>query len=252
MSESQFIYGFHAVKSKIKQSIQSIIKVYIDQNRNDHRLREVLELLRESGRDIKINKVDSEKLSYLAGGENVHQGIVVEILASGINTSYKNFDEFLDENESKESCLILMLDGIQDPHNLGACLRVADVFGVDAVVAPKDRAVGLSSTVAKVASGAVENIPYFTVTNLARTIEDLKNDFGFWVVGTAMEDAKFLAEVNLKQHKKLVLIMGAEGAGIRRLTRESCDELVKIPMFGQVESLNVSVATGICLYEIKR
>jgi 23S rRNA (guanosine2251-2'-O)-methyltransferase len=151
--------------------------------------------------------------------------------------------------ELVEPAFLLILDGVQDPHNLGACLRVADAMGVHAVVAPKDRATGLTATVHKVASGAAETVPFVAVTNLARTLRDLK-DKGIWVVGAASSEAAALFEAKLSG--PLAMVMGAEGEGMRRLTRDTCDELICIPMLGQVESLNVSVAAGICLYEARR
>jgi 23S rRNA (guanosine2251-2'-O)-methyltransferase len=151
--------------------------------------------------------------------------------------------------DATEPPLLLILDGVQDPHNLGACLRVADGMGVHAVVAPKDRAVGLNQTVHKVASGAAEAVPFITVTNLARTLRDLK-DKGIWVAGTGETGSVSLYEAKLEG--PLALVLGAEGEGLRRLTLETCDQLISIPMLGQVESLNVSVAAGICLYEARR
>jgi len=158
-----------------------------------------------------------------------------------------DLDQLVEQNGA--GLLLLVLDGIQDPHNLGACLRVADAMGVQAVVAPRDRAVALSPTVAKVASGAVDTVPYITVTNLARTLRDLKDD-GVWVVGTDDGATEDLMAAQFKS--PMAWVLGAEGAGLRRLTRETCDQLVRIPMFGAVESLNVSVAAGICLYEARR
>jgi 23S rRNA (guanosine2251-2'-O)-methyltransferase len=158
-----------------------------------------------------------------------------------------SLDEVLDD--LAEPAFLLVLDGVQDPHNLGACLRVADAMGVQAIVAPKDRATGLNATVHKVASGAAESVPFIAVTNLARTLRELK-DKGIWVVGAADGEARTLFDAKLAG--PLALVMGAEGEGMRRLTRENCDELISIPMLGQVESLNVSVAAGICLYEARR
>jgi 23S rRNA (guanosine2251-2'-O)-methyltransferase len=158
-----------------------------------------------------------------------------------------SLNEVLDD--LAEPAFLLVLDGVQDPHNLGACLRVADAMGVQAIVAPKDRATGLNATVHKVASGAAESVPFIAVTNLARSLRELK-DKGIWVVGASGDGAGTLFDANLSG--PLALVLGAEGEGLRRLTRETCDELVSIPMFGQVESLNVSVAAGICLYEARR
>jgi 23S rRNA (guanosine2251-2'-O)-methyltransferase len=160
-----------------------------------------------------------------------------------------SLDDLLDTLEGKDAPLILVLDGVTDPHNLGACLRVADGAGAHAVIAPKDHAVGVNATVAKVASGAAETVPYFMVTNLARTLNELK-ERNIWIIGTSDDAPKTLFDVDLKGPTALVL--GAEGDGMRQLTRKTCDELVNIPMQGAVESLNVSVASGVCLYEARR
>jgi 23S rRNA (guanosine2251-2'-O)-methyltransferase len=161
---------------------------------------------------------------------------------------YQDIDDIL-ESELSEPVLLLILDGVEDPHNLGACLRVADAMGVHAVIAPKDRAVGLNATVRKVACGAAETVPFITVTNLARTLRELKEK-GVFVIGTSAEANSELPQAQLQG--PLAIVLGAEGTGLRRLTEENCDSLIKIPMLGTVESLNVSVASGICLYEIRR
>lgn len=181
-----------------------------------------------------------------SSGGHGHQGVAARV--SEIKMVH-SLDELLEGIEKIESALILVLDGVTDPHNLGACLRVADGAGAHAVIAPKDHAVGINATVAKVASGAAETVPYFMVTNLARTLNELK-ERNIWIIGTSDDAPKTLYQVDLKGPTALVL--GAEGDGMRQLTRKTCDELISIPMCGGVESLNVSVASGVCLYEARR
>jgi len=190
-------------------------------------------------------EADGPRLAKLSGGHG-HQGVAARV--SEIKMVH-SLDELLEGIEKIESPLILVLDGVTDPHNLGACLRVADGAGAHAVIAPKDHAVGINATVAKVASGAAETVPYFMVTNLARTLNELK-ERNIWIIGTSDDAPKTLYQVDLKGPTALVL--GAEGDGMRQLTRKTCDELISIPMCGGVESLNVSVASGVCLYEARR
>jgi 23S rRNA (guanosine2251-2'-O)-methyltransferase len=190
-------------------------------------------------------EADGPRLAKLSGGHG-HQGVAARV--SEIKMVH-SLDELLEGIEKIESPLILVLDGVTDPHNLGACLRVADGAGAHAVIAPKDHAVGINATVAKVASGAAETVPYFMVTNLARTLNELK-ERNIWIIGTSDDAPKTLYQVDLKGATALVL--GAEGDGMRQLTRKTCDELISIPMSGAVESLNVSVASGVCLYEARR
>jgi 23S rRNA (guanosine2251-2'-O)-methyltransferase len=191
-------------------------------------------------------QVDRARLDGLAGMNGRHQGVIARVIDTPI--PYKDIHDIL-ESDLKEPPFFLILDGVEDPHNLGACLRVADAMGVHAVIAPKDRAVGLNATVRKVASGAAETVPFIAVTNLARTIRELK-EAGVFVVGTTMDAPSTL--LNIKLDGPIAIVLGSEGDGIRRLTAETCDALVTIPMFGSVESLNVSVASGICLYEARR
>lgn len=195
------------------------------------------------GLQIGVSELSRDELDKMAQG-GVHQGVVANV---GANTSaLMTLDDLF---EKSESLFLLVLDGVQDPHNLGACLRVADAAGVDAVIAPKDNAVSLTPTVRKVASGAAETVPYIQVTNLARTLQELK-DRGIWLYGAAGEAEDSIFEKKLE--RPLAIVMGAEGKGLRRLTRDHCDFLVKIPMEGAVDSLNVSVATGICCFEVVR
>ena len=193
---------------------------------------------------VKVVAVDAKRLEGMAGGGTRHQGVVARV--SG-QSRHVTLDDVLDTLE--EPPLLLVLDGIQDPHNLGACLRVADAVGAHAVIAPKDRAVGLTQTAIKVASGAAETVPYIAVTNLARTLRELK-ERDICVIGTAADAPHELYAAEWPQATAWVL--GAEGDGMRRLTRETCDQLVSIPLFGSVSSLNVSVAAGVCLYEARR
>jgi len=241
MAESRIIHGFHAVTARLRQNADSVRELYLDTQRKDPRARDLLKLAQANG--VRIIQVDGKRLDGMTGNAR-HQGVVARVDAA---RKVQHLDDVLDT--LTEPALLLVLDGVQDPHNLGACLRSADAFGVHAVIAPKDRAVGINATVEKVACGAAETVPYITVTNLARTLRELK-ERDIWVVGMDSD-----AETNLYdvQHKGgLALVLGAEGEGMRRLTRETCDQLTRIPMQGSVESLNVSVSTGICLYEARR
>jgi len=237
----QQIFGFHAVMSRLKRHHASVREIYLDESRRDPRMQALLALTKEH--NIRVIPVNSDRLGGMTGNAR-HQGVVARVEAVVLP---HDLDDILDDLTVPP--LLLVLDGVQDPHNLGACLRVADAAGVHAVIAPKDRAVGLNATVAKVASGAAENVPYITITNLARTLRELK-DRGIWLVGADDTAEKSIFGASLTG--PMALIMGAEGSGMRRLTRELCDLLVHIPMAGTVESLNVSVASGICLYEAVR
>ena len=241
MSSPKVLFGFHAVGVRLKTTPRSIIEIYYEPTRRDARMRQFLERANEAG--VRLIEADGMRLAKLAGSHG-HQGVAarVEILAQ---TS--SLDDLLDGIEGPP--LLLVLDGVTDPHNLGACLRVADGAGAHAVIAPKDHAVGVNATVAKVASGAAETVPYFMVTNLARTLNELK-ERSIWCIGTSDGTSKPIYQADLKT--PVALVMGAEGEGMRQLTRKTCDELVGIPMRGAVESLNVSVASGVCLYEALR
>lgn len=237
------LFGFHAVSVRIKTHPKSVLEVYVDPSRRDARMRQFVSKATEAG--VRIIEADGARLTKLSASHG-HQGVVA--LAEIINTQ-DSLDQLLEQLPEGVAALLLVLDGITDPHNLGACLRVADGAGVHAVIAPKDHAVGVNATVAKVASGAAQTVPYFMVTNLARTLGELK-ERQIWVIGASDEAPTTLYESDLKG--PTALVMGAEGSGLRQLTRKSCDALVKIPMLGAVESLNVSVASGICLYEALR
>jgi 23S rRNA (guanosine2251-2'-O)-methyltransferase len=243
MADTQIIYGIHAVEAILNRDPSAILEVWADKARLDQRLGKLVEQIRRQGLAIQLLKKD--QLNDLAGADR-HQGIVIRCrAASAKNENY--LQKLLDELD--EPPLLLVLDGVQDPHNLGACLRTADAVGVHAVIAPKDRAASLNATVRKVASGAAETVPFITVTNLARSLRALQ-ERGVWLVGAAGETQTPIYDADLKG--PLAIVMGAEGKGLRRLTRETCDVLVKIPMLGSVESLNVSVATAVCLYEAVR
>ena len=242
-STPKVLFGFHAVGVRLQTSPASVIEIYYEPTRRDARMRQFLERVKDAG--VRLIEADALRIAKLAGSHG-HQGVAARVNEIRMVHS---LDDLLDALEGKEAPLILVLDGVTDPHNLGACLRVADGAGAHAVIAPKDHAVGVNATVAKVASGAAETVPYFMVTNLARTLNELK-ERNIWTIGTSDDAPKTLFDVDLKGPTALVL--GAEGDGMRQLTRKTCDELVRIPMQGAVESLNVSVASGVCLYEARR
>ena len=237
----QILFGFHAVTVRLKSAPKTVDEVHVDTTRRDQRMRQFVERAREAG--AKIVDSDDERLHKLCGSHR-HQGVVARVEAMAISHS---LDDTLDAVQGPP--LLLVLDGITDPHNLGACLRVADGAGAHAVIAPKDHAVGINATVSKVASGAADTVPYFMVTNLARTLNELK-ERDIRIVGTSDDAQKSLYELDLTG--PVALVLGAEGTGMRQLTGKTCDELVRLPMAGAVESLNVSVASGVCLYEAVR
>lgn len=243
MAQEERIFGLHAVRTLLDRRPQAVISLTVQAGRQDKRLQEILELARPHG--IAIHPRASAELDAAAEG-GVHQGVVARVRPAPM----------LDERDLLDlvdglgrPAFLLVLDGVTDPHNLGACLRTADGAGVDCVIAPRDRAAGLTPTARKVAAGAAETVPFAQVTNLVRCLESLKQA-GVWVVGTAGEATDDLYSVDFTG--SLAVVMGAEGDGMRRLTRETCDRLVKLPMLGGVESLNVSVATGVVLYEAVR
>jgi 23S rRNA (guanosine2251-2'-O)-methyltransferase len=240
---AKVLFGFHAVGVRLKTTPQSVIEIYFDPTRRDARMRQFLQRAGEGG--VRLIESDNARLAQLAGSHG-HQGVAAKVQAL---PQAHSLDDLLDDLPAGTVPLLLVLDGVTDPHNLGACLRVADGAGVHAVIAPKDHAAGINATVAKVASGAAETVPYFMVTNLARTLGELK-ERSIWCVGTSDDAPKTLYQMDLKGPTALVL--GAEGDGMRQLTRKTCDELMSIPMQGAVESLNVSVASGVCLYEAVR
>ncbi len=237
------ITGIHAIESALKNDAENIIQVWIAENKRNQRIKGLIQHAQKRG--LIAHRADMKALDKLAGTHQ-HQGVVAEYRAA---TSY-NEDDLLDLLEKTDSNpLLLVLDGITDPHNLGACLRTADAAGVLAVIAPKDNAVGITPAARKVASGAAETVPFIQVTNLVRSMEKLKQ-MGIWFIGTSDKATTDIYTQNFKT--PTAIVMGAEGKGLRRLTEEHCDELVAIPMAGQVSSLNVSVATGVCLFEVVR
>ncbi|MCI7352632.1 MAG: 23S rRNA (guanosine(2251)-2'-O)-methyltransferase RlmB [[Actinobacillus] rossii] len=240
---SENIYGIHAVKSFLDRTPERIIEVFVLKGREDKRLQPLLNELHSLG--VSVQFLNRQTLDNKANGE-VHQGVIARVqLAKELNEN--DLDVIL---ANKQNPFLLVLDGVTDPHNLGACLRTADAAGVDAVIVPKDKSAQLTSIARKVACGAAEVVPLIRVTNLARTLRDIQQNHNIWVVGTAGEATEMIYQTKLTG--ALALVMGAEGDGMRRLTRECCDQLISIPMAGSVSSLNVSVATGVCLFEIVR
>ena len=238
---TKILFGFHAVTVRLKTAASSITEIHYDVARRDARMRQFVQRAQDAG--ARLVESDGERLNALAGGPR-HQGVVARVQPLALRHS---LDDVLDDVQGAP--LVLVLDGVTDPHNLGACLRVADGAGAHAVVAPKDHAVGLNATVAKVASGAAETVPYLMVTNLARSLNELK-ERDIRIIGTSEDAERTIYELDLRG--PIALVLGAEGSGLRQLTRKTCDELVRIPMRGAVESLNVSVASAVCLYEAAR
>ncbi|WP_036253876.1 23S rRNA (guanosine(2251)-2'-O)-methyltransferase RlmB [Methylobacter sp. BBA5.1] len=237
------LFGIHAVQAALDYSPKKINKAWVDTQRQDKRLMQVIDNLLSLG--IEPEKTDRKKLDRFAEGKN-HQGIVIEV----------EMPAELSESDLKQAVetssgtpLLLVLDNVQDPHNLGACLRTADATGVQGVIITKDNATGITPTVCKVASGAAETVPVYQVTNLSRTLRWLKEQ-GIWIMGATGAATQTVYQTDLTM--PLAMVVGAEGKGLRRLTQEQCDFLVKLPMLGQVESLNLSVATGVLLYEAMR
>ncbi|AGV17723.1 MULTISPECIES: 23S rRNA (guanosine(2251)-2'-O)-methyltransferase RlmB [Vibrio] len=239
---NEFIYGIHAVKAVLEREPERFIEAYVLKGRQDDRLMPILNDLQVCG--VSIQQMTRKTLDDKARGAN-HQGIIARVKpAKQLNEN--DIDDILAQHESP---LLLVLDGVTDPHNLGACLRNADAAGAAAIIVPKDRSAPMNATVSKVACGAAEVVPLIRVTNLARTMRTLQEK-GIWFVGTAGEATHDIYQAKLTG--PLAIVMGAEGDGMRRLTRETCDDLIKIPMAGSVSSLNVSVASGICLFEAVR
>lgn len=243
MSKKVTIFGLHSVRSLIAQHPERLVEVFATRERQDKPLQELVSQAQRLG--IRIQFVPKATLDKKAEGGN-HQGIAITALEAP-QLSENDLDALL--QQAGRSALFLVLDGVTDPHNLGACLRTADAAGVTAVIVPKDKSASINPTVRKVASGAAEAIPFVQVTNLARTLRQLQEQ-QVWVIGTAGEATQSLYAVDYTG--PVAIVMGAEGDGMRRLTRETCDELIKIPLLGTVSSLNVSVATGVCLYEVVR
>ncbi len=239
--KTKLLFGFHAVAARIRHDASTIEEIYVDAARHDRRMGDLLRSAKSA--NVRIIQADDQRLDAMVGTRR-HQGVVAR---AGEISLARNLSELIDGIQGPP--LLLLLDGVTDPHNLGACLRVADGAGAHAVIAPKDRAVGLNATAAKVASGAADNVPYITVTNLARAMRELQ-EHDIWLTGTTDDAESTIYDVDYTGG--VAFVMGSEGEGMRRLTRENCDRLVSLPMLGSVESLNVSVASGICLYEARR
>src|SRR5262245_36619131 len=243
MKSVETIYGLHAVRAMLARHPERVRAVKFAERRDDPRTREIEELAKKAGRPVQ--RIDGRALSQMLGADAVHQGVIAEIEA----LPAWNEDDLIAALETAKDPIVLVLDGVQDPHNLGACLRTADACGAIAVVVPKDRAAQLNATARKVAVGAAETTPVVSVTNLARALKLLK-EAGLWVVGADADGPKFAHETDLKGG--VALVLGAEGSGLRQLTHQTCDFIVRLPQLGAVESLNVSVAAGMLLYEAVR
>jgi 23S rRNA (guanosine2251-2'-O)-methyltransferase len=247
----QFIYGLHAVDGLLRNKPKSVQRLWVQSGREDKRIAALVALAQNQG--VPVARQPRQDLDGMVSGR--HQGVVAEAFDTPVSgdTNQSNLwqeQDLLRLVDNKEGpLLLLVLDGVTDPHNLGACLRSADAAGVDAVVVPKDKSADLTPIVRKVACGAAEVVPFVRVTNISRTLQALQ-ERGVWLYGTAGESEKSIYDSDLSG--SIALVMGAEGSGLRRLTREQCDFLVNLPMSGSVSSLNVSVATGICLFEIVR
>jgi len=239
--EPRVVFGFHAILARLRADPASVLEIFLDETRHDGRIRDLLAAAERS--QVRVMRVPTKRLDGFYGGGR-HQGVVARVHVRDFGES---IDELLDAMSGP--ALLLVLDGVTDPHNLGACLRVANAAGAHAVVAPKDRAAGITPAVSKVASGAAEATPYLMVTNLARTLDELK-EREIWIVGADERAERTIHEADLPD--SIAWVLGAEGEGMRRLTRERCDLLLRVPMAGEVGSLNVAVAAGICLYESVR
>ncbi len=236
----EIIYGIHAVEAALRNQSENVLQVFVQQGRNDNRIKKILDIAKNSG--ISLQAISNDKLKEKCPRAR-HQGVVAEVRRS--QSGAVTLEDILE----KESLLLLVLDEVQDPHNIGACLRTADAAGVDAVIVSKNRSPALTPVMRNVASGAAETVPYIMVSNLARALEKIKQS-NVWLMGTSGDCEQTIYDTTTSQ--RMALVMGSEGKGMRRLTREACDELVSIPMQGSVESLNISVATAVCLYEIRR
>ncbi len=236
----EIIYGIHAVEAAIRNQPENVLQVFVQQGRNDNRITSILSIAKNSG--ISVQAISNDKLKEKCP-KSRHQGVVAEVRRNKGNAV--TIESLLD----KEELLLLILDEVQDPHNIGACLRTADAVGADAVIVSKNRSPELTAVMRNVASGAAETVPYVMVSNLAQTLDKIKES-NVWVIGTSGEASQTIYDTRV--NKRMALVMGSEGKGMRRLTTEACDELVSIPMQGTVESLNISVATAVCLYEIRR
>lgn len=248
MSSKEWVYGIHAVSELLKQHPEDVLELLIQQDREDKRINELKALASAAGVSWQgLERKDLDKRIRNVQQGAVHQGVIALCRLGGTVLDERGLDALLDSLSRPP--LLLILDEITDPHNLGACLRTADAAGVDAVIVPKDRSAPLNMTARKVACGAAETVPFASVTNLSRTLENIKNR-GIWIAGAAGEATDSLYSIDFKI--PIAIVMGSEGKGLRRLTREHCDYLMSIPMAGELSSLNVSVATGLCLFEAVR
>lgn len=243
----EVVYGIHSVQAILDSNPQQILSAYVMRSPSTSRLKYMIERIVKY--NITIKECDRTYLDYKVKGA-LHQGIVIEIICKNFHIKEKDLSNFLMKRIINNPLLLLVLDGVTDPHNLGACLRTADATGVDLVIAPRDRSVCLNKTVRKVASGSADRVPFLQVTNLSRILRLLHQKHNIWIIGTVVHAKKVL--FNSKLVDSLAFVMGSEGNGIRRLTKQNCNELVNIPIFGSVASLNVSVAAGICLFEALR
>lgn len=239
--KERWIYGFHAIRARLRAAPGSVREVWVDEGRSDARMRDLLALM--GGAGVTVRMADGARLDKMVGGAR-HQGVVAKVEPVEMA---RTLDEVMEAIEGVP--LIIVLDGVTDPHNLGAVLRSADAFGAHAVIAPKDKSVGLNATVEKVACGAAETVPYLMVTNLARSLDELK-EHRVWTVATDAGAERTIAQIDARSG--VAWVLGAEGTGLRQLTRKTCDEVARIPIGGSVESLNVSVSAAICLYETAR
>jgi 23S rRNA (guanosine2251-2'-O)-methyltransferase len=242
MSNQEIIYGINSLVALLNANASSVLQLFVDKKRSDKRVQAIIQLAQDN--NISVSYENRARLDELSQGGN-HQGVAARCEMPSTHDEAL-LDSLLEKNEQP---LFLVLDCVQDPHNLGACLRTADAVGVSAVIIPKDRSASITSTVVKVASGAAYTVPVISVTNLSRTIRHMQ-ELGVWFVGADGASEQSLYDVKLTG--SIALVMGAEGTGLRRLTKELCDFLVRLPMTGTVESLNVSVATGVCLFEALR
>lgn len=239
-NKSELIYGIHAVESALKHGCENVLEIWMLQARKDKRVQGIIKLAQRHG--ISLEAISADKMKKKCPNAK-HQGVIASI------RSAKKQTYALEDVLGRDKLLLLILDGVQDPHNIGACLRTADAAGVDAVLVSKNRSPGLTAVMRKVASGAAETVPYIQVSNLARAMQQLRDD-NVWIVGTSGGSNTSIYDISTTH--RMAVVMGSEGKGMRRLTRENCDELVSIPMSGTVESLNISVAAGISLFELRR
>lgn len=239
-NRSEIIYGIHAVESALQHGCENVLKIWVLQGRKDKRAQNIINLAQKHG--ISLEAMSADKMKKKCDDAS-HQGVIANVRSSRKNSIA------LEDVIGRDKLLLLILDGVQDPHNIGACLRTADAAGVDAVLVSKNRSPGLTGVISKVASGAADTVPYIMVSNLARAMQQLR-DNDVWIIGTSGETESSIYDISVTP--RMAVVMGSEGKGLRRLTRENCDELVSIPMQGTVESLNISVATGISLFEVRR